>query len=343
MKKNKHLLALLIAAAFFSLTVRSQQVDSLRFFTDEQLIEMTITTDIKGLQSQKGDDVFQPGTVSMKMPDSTTITEPVNVGARGKFRRGYCRIPPMMINFRQPNPSRFASLGKLKLVIGCGVKPDDEQLLLKEYLIYKLYNLLEDKSFRVRLVRTNYIDSKNRIKPFTQYSFFIEDDGDMARRNGCKKKEVGQFLTESTNRDMMTMVAIFEYMIGNTDWSVPNNHNVKLIFDRKNENALPYVVPYDFDYCGLVDASYAIPNEIIGTEKVTERVYRGFPRSIVEIQNTLDFFREKKNAIYSLINNFTLISERNRRTMVDYLEDFFKIINNEHMVKSIFVDNARTS
>ena len=59
-------------------------------------------------------------------------------------------------------------------------------------------------------------------------------------------------------------------MIGNTDWAVPNNHNVKLIYDKERKLAPPLVVPYDFDYSGLVDASYAVPNEVIGTEKVTE-------------------------------------------------------------------------
>jgi hypothetical protein len=337
---------ILFACLLFTTVAASSQtkpVDSIRFFTDEQLIEMTITTDIKALQSQKGNDVFQDGTVMMKFPDSSSVTENIAVAPRGNFRRGYCRIPPMMINFRKDPSSRLASLGKLKLVLGCGVKAEDEQLLLKEFLIYKIYNQLEDKSFRVRLLRTNYVDTKNRIKAFTQYSFLIEDDADLCHRTHCKKKEHGQYLTESTDRNMMTMVALFEYMVGNTDWAVPNNHNIKLIFEKKNDAAPPYVVPYDFDYCGLVDASYAIPNEIIGTEKVTERVYRGFPRTMEELQSTLDVFRAKKAAIYSLINNFTLISERNRKTMTDYLDEFFELIESKNRVRSTFIDNARTS
>ena len=166
---------------------------------------------------------------------------------------------------------------------------------------------------------------------------------DMARRNGCRKKADAKFLTEATNRDMMTMVAIFQYMIGNTDWAVLNNHNTKLIYDRNNEKAPPYVVPYDFDYCGLVNAEYAIPNELIGTEKVTERVYRGFPRTMEEIQITLDIFRAKKDSIIALINNFQLLSNRTKKEMLYYLEYFFRIINNKNEVKSIFIDNARTS
>lgn len=341
MKAGKYFLTFAIAILFTGLLLHAQRVDSIRFFSDEPVIEMTLTTDIKALQAQKGEDVFQPGTVSMKFPDSSLIEEPVNVGARGNFRRGYCRIPPIMIDFRHTNATRLSSLGKLKLVIGCGAKDEDEQLLLKEFLIYKIYNLLEEKSFRVRLLKTTYNDTKNRVKAFTQYSFLIEDDADMAKRNGCKKKDHPSYLTESTNRTLMTKVAIFEYMIGNTDWSVPNTHNIKLIFARKDEQALPYTVPYDFDYCGLVDASYAIPNEVIGTEKITERVYRGFPRTMEELQQTLALFRDKKSAIYSLINGFTLITERNRKIMISYLDEFYKTINNENSVKNTFIDKAR--
>lgn len=339
---NKMLFSLFVFTTFI-LRANAQRIDSLRFFKEEGIVQMTLTTDIKALQAQKGNDVFQPGTVSLKFPDSTVTEENVNVGARGNFRRGYCRIPPIMIDFRENPASRLSSLGKLKLVIGCGAKEEDEQLLLKEFLIYKMYNLLEEKSFRVRLLSTTYVDSRNRIKSFTQYSFLIEDDADMARRNGCKKKEHPPTLTESTNRELMTKVAIFQYMIGNTDWSVPNTHNIKLIFDRKNNETLPYAVPYDFDYCGFVNASYAIPSEVIGTEKITERVYRGFPRTMEELQETLKLFRDKKQSLYALINECSLLTERTRKPVISYLDDFYKIINDADDVKKEFIDKARTN
>lgn len=340
MKKFNLIFATLFLLVSFIGRAQKVQVDSLKFFTDTEILEMTLTTDIRDLQRQKGDDVFQEGTVKMKFPDKTEVVEKVAVGARGKFRREHCRIPPIMINFHSPGSS-LNNLGKLKLVISCGPKTGDEELLFKEYLIYKIYNLLEDKSFRVRLLNINYEDASGKNKPFTQHAFLIEDDGEMARRNGCLKKDHPSYHTESTNRELMTKVAIFEYFIGNTDWSVPNTHNIKLIFDRKNEAALPFPVAYDFDYCGLVDASYAIPNEVIGTEKITERVYRGYPRKMEEIQTILSLFKNKKESIYSLINNFTLLSEKARKVMINYLDEFYSTIANNSKVQTIFIDNAR--
>lgn len=323
-------------------SISAQPVNKKKFFTDEGLIDITLTTDIRKMQGEKGEEVFQPAHIVSRFPDSTVIEEDITVAPRGHFRRENCAIPPVLVNFKNTSSPKHAPLGKLKLVIGCGSRGNDEQLLIKEFLCYKMYNLLEEKSFRVRLVRVNYHDTRNKVKPFSQFAFFIEDDNDLAARNNCIKKPTAQYLTESTDRALMTKVAVFQYMISNGDWSVPNNHNIKLIFDKSNPAYLPYAIPYDFDHSGFVNASYALPNEILGTETVTERVYRGFPRGMEELQSTLEVFRNKKNQIYSLINNDPHLSSRNKKEAIDYLEDFYRTINNKRDVQSIFIDNART-
>jgi hypothetical protein len=92
----------------------------------------------------------------------------------------------------------------------------------------------------------------------------------------------------------------------------------------------------------MVNADYATPSEIIGTEKVTERVYRGFPRSMEELELVFDVFRKQKENIYSLINNFTLLKEKTRKGTISYLDEFYKTINSKSQAKTVFVDNART-
>lgn len=340
MKRIIHLLCLSIVCS--SIHVHAQgKIDSISFFTDERIATLSVTTDLRKLQNEKGTEVYQPATAAFVFPDSTKVSEDIRIAPRGHFRRDFCPIPPLLLNFHNPTSPFLNDLGKLKLVIACGASGDDEQLVLKEYLCYKIYNLLEPKSFRVRLLKVTINDSKNKNKPITQFAFMIEDDGDMARRNECKTREDLVILTESTDRKTMTMVATFEYFISNGDWSVPNNHNTKLIWDKKNKEAQPYVVPYDFDHSGFVNAGYAAPNEILGTETVKERVYRGFPRTMEELQATFDIYRKKKEEIYALIRNFTLLKERNRKELTDYLEDFYKTINNKSDVQNIFIDNAR--
>jgi hypothetical protein len=171
----------------------------------------------------------------------------------------------------------------------------------------------------------------------------IEDDDDMAARNNCIKKDKElKMQTENTDRATMTKVAVFEYFVSNTDWSVPGNHNIKLIYSKSNLKGQPYAVPYDFDHSGLVNADYAVPSEVVGTESVLERVYRGFPRDMEELELVFDIFRKQKDNFYSLINNFTLLKEKTRKNMISYLDEFYKTINSKSQVKSVFIDNART-
>jgi hypothetical protein len=335
-------LVLLIFISSYSFIVNAQRIDSARFFAEEGIIDMTLTTDLVQMQKAKGEDMFQEASIRLRFPDSSVITEPVTVAPRGHFRREYCNIPPILVDFSSPLSPQLSSLGKLKLVIGCGTNGNDEQLLLKEYLAYKIYNLLEDKSFRVRLLKVNYVDTRNKVKPFSQYAFLIEDDKDLAIRNNCIKKAKAQYATESTNRELMTKVAVFEYMISNGDWSVPNNHNIRLIYDKNAEGTPPYPVPYDFDHSGFVNAGYALPNELLGTETVKERVYRGFPRNMEELQTTFTIFRNKKENIMSIINNFSLLQARSGKELVSYLEEFYDTINDKRQVSTIFIDNART-
>lgn len=328
-----------IASATFGQS--KQKIDSVKFFKENDILEMTLTTDIPKMKKEKGDDVYQPAVVSLVLGDKSVIEETITVAPRGHFRRENCDIPPIMVDFSNPTSPRLSPLGKLKLVIGCGSRGNDEQLVLGEYLAYKAYNILEEKSFRVRLLKVTYKDSRNKVRSFSQYAFLIEDDKAMAKRNNCTKYASAQVGTESTDRPLMTKVAIFEYMISNGDWSVPYSHNIRLMTDKKNKNALPYPVPYDFDHSGFVNADYATPNELLGTETVTERVYRGFPRMMEELETAFAVFRSKKESIMSLINS-SLLTDRNKKELVSYLEEFYKTINNKKEVQRVFIDNART-
>jgi hypothetical protein len=338
---NRYKLVLIFLFFSGQLFAQPKLVDSIRFFTDEKLIDIALTTDIKKLQGESKEDAFQGASIEMHMPDSTTISQDIQVCARGHFRRENCTIPPILLNFSSAVPTPLYKLGKLKLVLGCGNSSEDEQLIFKEYLIYKIYNLIDPKSFRVRLVRVTYHDTRNKVKSFTQYAFIIEDDAEMARRNGCKKLDVTGINTENTERATMTVVAVFEYLISNTDWSVPNNHNIKLIGNKKEPNAPPYAVPYDFDHSGLVNAGYATPSEVIGTESVTERVYRGFPRSKEELAIAFQVFNAKRDKINAVINDFTLLKDKTRREMIKYIDEFYETINSPRQVESVFIENAR--
>jgi hypothetical protein len=194
------------------------------------------------------------------------------------------------------------------------------------------------------MIQITYQDSKGKIKSYTQPGFIIEDMGAMAKRNKCKEVKNGLFETEKTDRRQVTLVAIFEYMIGNLDWSTWKYHNIKLMRPIIDSTAQPYPVAFDFDYSGLVNAPYAVPPEQIpDVTSVTQRNYRGYPRPIDELQNVLNVFRQKKDAINNLVTNFEGLSKGNKKEVLDFLDEFFRTIEKESQVKRAFIDNARSN
>ena len=342
MKSLRLLLFLFLAC--FSITVKSQAAfDSVQFFLDEQPLNITLTTDMGAILYRKIKDGPQDATFSCVLPDSTVVTEAIRIQARGHMRRTICDIPPLKFNFKNPTSPRLSCLNSLKLVNCCRFRSSDEQFLLKEFLIYKMYNLLTEKSFRARLVNITYEDVNKKKDPVKKFGFFIEDVDALAKRNKCKELDSVKLHPEAIDRDQMTMVALFEYMIGNTDWSVPNNHNIKLLTPKKDKTIKPYPVPYDFDHSGLVNTDYAAPDEIMGIETVVERLYRGFPRTMEELQPAVVVYNNQKEKIYALVQNFEALKSPMRKSIIRYLDDFYSIINDPKSVQVIFIDRARKS
>jgi hypothetical protein len=320
-------------------------IDTKSFFTDEQLIEMTMLSDFKALIKGKFKNDYQhhyqPATITCVFPDSSKIMETIEIRPRGNYRREECIMPPLMVNFKTTNTKTLNRLGTLKLVLPCGNGQYDEQMILKEYLVYKIYNQLTEKSFRVRLVKIGYRDVKEKIKPHTSYAFFLEDIDDLADRNGCKEIHTLRFNTEATNREQATLVTLFEYMIGNADWAIPIYRNIKMIRSKTDSLSKPFAVPYDFDYSGLVSARYAVPPLDLPINSVQQRFYLGFPRTMEELQHTLQIFRNKKNVMDSLILNLQPLEEFHKKQMIKYLDEFFNNTQKEKDIKELFINNAR--
>lgn len=333
--------ALLLVWLSVSMAAAGQSAfDSVQFFLNDKPLSIKLTTDLGTLINDKNTDLTQKAKFTCTLPDSSILSEDITITARGHMRRTICNVPPVRLNFK--GSARLASLKNLKLVAICRGGVYDAQLLLKEFLVYKIYNLLTDTSFRVRQVNLIYEDSKNKKKPLVQDAFFIENIDALAKRNKCKEMNIAKIYTEATHRRQMTLVNLFEFMIGNTDWSVPNNHNIKLIKSKKDSMARPIPIPYDFDYAGLVNAEYAVPDPSMNQESVLIRVYRGFPRNMGELTPLIELFNQKKDAIYSLIRNFPQLTAKNKVEMTSYLDQFYTIINKPSEVKYYFIDNART-
>lgn len=341
----RSLLVVLLCIASTSLFAqqKTSSPPEVNFFNEDTLLDVTLITDMRKMINDKFKEAnSQPANFICRKPDSSIlINAQIQIQARGNSRKKLCYFPPLKLSFKETATEK-ARMSSLKMVCQCNPSSYFEQLLLKEYLTYKIWNLLSEKSFRVRLLHIVYKDSDEKKKDFDQYAFLIEDAKELGKRIGCREMKKVRMNTEATDRAHMTNVAIFQYMIGNTDWGIPVLHNIALLQPKADSSARPFAIPYDFDYSGLVNAEYAIPDPKLNIDNVRQRIYRGFPRTIEELNATLAIYNQQKEKIYALVNNFELLTSKNREAIIDYLDDFYKDINNQDEVKYIFIDGART-
>jgi hypothetical protein len=323
---------------------QAQSIDRAQFFADTSMVNATLVTRMSKVLSHYGKKgVIFPGNFITTLPNGTQVNDPVLLEIRGHFRLGECYLPPIKLIFDADDHAVLHSLKSLKLVSECKTSNVYEQYLLKEYTAYKIFNLLTPISFRVRLLRLTFQDSAGKKAPIPEYAFLLEDIKDLAKRNDCKELKNMNVQTEATDRRQMTMVNIFEYMIGNTDWAVSVNHNIKLIQSATDSlKKRPIAVPYDFDFSGLVNTDYSAPDERLQIETVRERLYRGYPRTMLELEDVLQIYKDQKSNIYALVNGFNLLTPNTKKEMVEYLDEFYKTIESPDLVKKIFIDAART-
>ncbi len=331
-----------IAIICYQTVAAQQQVPISReqFFLDGGVINVELTTDIRKLRLSKKSDTWQPARIVMNFADTLKIDETIRVQTRGVYRKANCDIAALMLDFKTKTSPLLSDLKKLKFVGGCYSNLLSEDYLLKEYLVYKLYNILSEMSFRVRLLRVTYNDSLQKIKSYTQYAFLIEDIKDLADRNECREVKKKTYRTEGTDRIQVTFMSIFQYMIGNTDWAIPNYHNIKLLVPLSDTFAKPYPVAYDFDYAGIVDASYATPAKDLEITNVRERSYRGYKRTMEELRPIVSVFNEKKDSVLQYVNDFSLLKPGLRKNISNYLEQFYDILEKESSVSTVFIYNA---
>jgi hypothetical protein len=324
--------------------IGSVQSPALLFQSDEPLY-ITLSMDVKTVIRDIEERSSHPAEISYTDQEGKIIKLPIKIKTRGNFRKdpANCNFPPLRLNFSNSTVINtiFEDQDKIKLVTHCRSRNlAYEQNVLKEYLTYKLYNLFTEVSFKVRLVHMTYADTEGRQDTLERMGILIEPNQQMAERNGYKIVKIQRVQQESTDRNKITVLSIFQYLIGNTDWSVPALHNVVLLWEYPG--AVPVVVPYDFDVCGLVNAAYAKPPEHLPIESVTTRLYRGYCRPDEELQLALNEFRHRKDEIYKTCHSIPFLTEKELKKTLKYIDDFFETIENPKAVRKEFHDNCKT-
>jgi hypothetical protein len=312
-----------IATAILLTLAAVVQADAL--FTESEPLRLTLTGPLE--------QIVDDAEARIELPFVLTIGEtqvPVEVRTRGKSRLRVCRFPPLRLDFGRDGDvaSAFSGYDKIKLVTHCSDKSKDDNVLYDEYFAYRLFALLTDKSYRTRWVNIRYVDSDEPDSPaLDRMGFLVEPDDAFAERTGTEYRELPGVVYSKLDDAHATLVYVFQYLIGNTDWSLVLAdgddeccHNGDL-FEADSGLLL---VPYDFDLAGIVDASYAKPDPSLRIRSVRSRLYRGYCTDPGTVRAALEAVVARQAPIMELAKTTPAASPDDLEERIDYLQEFFE-------------------
>ncbi len=298
---------LIFALVLSSLSLGAQSFfDGLAAAETEGAVDLLLTLPVDSIEARTRNE--QPGFLTYSDSDGQARTFSADISLRGRFRQLRCDSPPLRLNLskKELKVAGLKTYDKYKLVTSCYADSTATTLLLKEYLAYRAYALLSPEAhFRTQLLRITYRDAAGLRPDRSDYAFLIEETDEMAERSGGKELDqaIGLDADRYDSRAEATH-ALFQYLIGNGDWSLPLQRNVKVVA-RPDSMLVP--VGYDFDFSGWVGAPYASPTLDHGQRSIYERVYLGYHQSDRTLRQVNQEFRTKRRDLIALINDFDLI------------------------------------
>ena len=313
---------------------------SIQAVANNNVVNLTIETNLDSLMINKKRIVYQQATVRVTDAMQGDVTHTIKVSARGRSRRKYCDFPPLKLKFKKSSLKELGLNSKyksIKLVTHCSEGTESLNNVLEEYLGYQLYNVLTNNSFKTQLVKIKYIDSATG-ESYKKFGILIENTDEMAERLGGEEIEKMGLPIEEYNKTQLNLLATFQYMIGNEDWRLDFLRNVKLV---KMPTGKITAVPYDFDAAGLVNASYARPDADFRLKSVLQRRFMGQFDSKDERAETINEFLVKKEQLFQTVKEVKYLDKVTKRAAVAYLNLFFDIIENPKSLKRAMPTNGK--
>ncbi len=305
------------------LSAQAEQPSLFDMFGHTTVLEIELQLNMDTLHANVSNNREQPALFRFKNSDGSWVELLSEVRARGRFRRRTCDFPPLRIDFSKKDLRErgLEDFDDLKLVTHCMEGESGKEAVLREYLSYELYSQLTVYAYRAQLVQVTYVDAWTGSR-LTNYGILLEDTDELAARMGSKEcEECYGMSAVDFDAQNLHIHSLFQYMIGNMDWSVPMVRNIKVM--KPADGGKYWLAPYDFDFSGIVDAPYAIPNPDIGQRTVGDRVYQGPVLTAAEMEEVASHFKQQKIALLETVKQFDELSKRSRREIWQYLRDFY--------------------
>ena len=315
-------------------------------FDSDETLHLEIQLPFRQLEkNRKGIPEYFSGQLTYFDAEGQAETVDIDLRSRGKMRRSAktCAFPPIKI--RLNNSARtglFENQKTLKLVTHCQNKNINDQYVLKEYLAYRVYNLLTDYSIRARLAKVSYREGEKQIAQ--RYAIILEHWKMVAARTGTSSvKTEGTIDIEKLANFETSLMGLFEYMIGNDDWSALKPaadgeccHNVRHVLTT-DDTIMP--LPYDFDFSGLADTPYAVSR--LGTDNVRKRRYLGLCKSQVELPNAIIHMQNRREEIEAEVHQLDALSSREHNRTLKYFSRFYEVLDDPKKLEKRVLSRCR--
>jgi len=270
----------------------------------------------------------RPGLLSYQTGAGEWRAIPVQIRSRGLWRlhKMSCTFPPLFLLFEEADVAGTLFEGQFMLPMTTHCTNRElafRKYVLKEYLAYRLYGLFSEKNVQARLVNVSYHDPSvgKRYKP--RYAFFTEHFKSVALRNDSTVVEKPWVNIDQFDPLEMTTLALFQFMIGNTDWSSLACHNITLL---QSANGALSPLPFDFDFSGLVNARYASPPPNLRIKNVRQRLYRGFCYPDMDWEMVYATFLGKQDQVFAAVEELAAFSKRAMLESKYYIRGFYDIL-----------------
>jgi len=346
----KNALLLVVLSAFVCAGAANAEGEQ-PLFRNDAVLKAVLTAPISQTYAQRHQDVriYFPGQWTYVDEDGETRRLEVSIRTRGHFRREFCELPPLRLNFKKSEVkgTLFAGQNKLKLVAPCKEGDRYQQYVILEYLAYRTLEILTEHSYATRLVRLSYVDRDEKMDPWTAIGYLIEDDSDMADRLGLDMLKLETVKYDSLDQQKTAIVQMFQLMIANNDYSVlrPRGddaccHNIDVLGDEESESGrIP--IPFDFDMSGIVNAAYAAPPSQIPIRDVRVRYFYGLcqPRPILD--EGIAYVQSKRDEIVALYTNSKELDKKTREKTLAYIDEFYDLVGSKERVDKQVIAHCR--
>lgn len=314
-----------------------------RMFRSTAPVEVTFTTDLRTLVKDRDSTKLKPhgALMTYKEADGKVVSIPVTLQTRGHFRRQErnCSFPPLSMQFKKKDADNTLLQGntKLKITVNCRPKDDTyEQYVLQEYALYRLYQRFSPLYFRTRLAKTVFKDSLAKTPDVESWAFFIEDEKEIAKEYKTSNEKSKGALFDQLDQRQLAITTLFEYMVANTDYSISQQHNIALL--RDTSGTIIQTVAYDFDWSGVINTRYAVPDSRLGIKLVTDRLYRGPCLTPTQWQPYVDRFVAARPAIDSIYNSIPSLDPKRLKSSLEWYGDFYKTLADPRQLKRALID-----